>query len=103
MPASTSADIALPDTVSSMAAPTAPTAPTVTAATSDSRAAPGPAETLLLTALSRIDLTSADGRAGIRCLLAELDRLAPAALLRQAAMLDLRRMGCAVGPDVRAR
>jgi hypothetical protein len=60
--------------------------------------AAGPAETLLLNALSRIDLTSADGRAGIASLLSELDRLAPAALLRQAAMLDLRRMGCSVAP-----
>lgn len=81
MPVPATPAIAFPGAVSSMAAPTTP---------SDSPPAAGPAETLLLTALSRIDLTSADGRAGIRCLLAELDRLAPAALLRQAAMLDLR-------------
>lgn len=55
---------------------------------------PHPAAPALIEALQRLDLTSADGRAGIACLLAELERLAPDALRRQAAILDLRLMGC---------
>ena len=47
----------------------------------------------LLAALEGLDLTSADGRAGIRALLTELDRLSPDAILRQAASIELRRMG----------
>lgn len=38
----------------------------------------------LLAAVRTLDLTSADGRAGIRALLAELDRLAPGAVLHNA-------------------
>ena len=44
-------------------------------------------------AVRTLDLTSADGRAGLRALLAELDRLAPGAVLRQAATIELRRIG----------
>ena len=47
----------------------------------------------LLAALEGLDLTSADGRAGIRTLLAELDRLSRDAILRQAASIELRRVG----------
>ena len=47
----------------------------------------------LLAALQGLDLTSADGRAGIRTLLAEIDRLSPDAILRQAASIELRRVG----------
>ncbi|GAA0870263.1 hypothetical protein GCM10009116_20990 [Brevundimonas basaltis] len=47
----------------------------------------------LLAALQGLDLTSADGRAGIRTLLAEIDRLSPDAILRQAAAIELRRVG----------
>ena len=50
----------------------------------------------LLAALQGLDLTSADGRAGIRTLLAEIDRLSPDAILRQAASIELRRVGAAV-------
>jgi hypothetical protein len=49
----------------------------------------------LLAALRGVDLTSADGRAGIRTLLAEIDRLSPDAILRQAASIELRRVGAA--------
>ena len=49
--------------------------------------------TRLLEALQGLDLTSADGRAGIGTLLAEIERLAPGAVLRQAAGIDLRRLG----------
>ena len=47
----------------------------------------------LLAALEGLDLTSADGRAGIGALLTELDRLSPDAILRQAASIELRRVG----------
>ncbi|MBU2352694.1 MAG: hypothetical protein KKG28_14630, partial [Alphaproteobacteria bacterium] len=40
-----------------------------------------------------LDLTSADGRAGIRALLSEIERLAPGAILRQAATIELDRVG----------
>ena len=49
--------------------------------------------TRLLEALQGLDLTSADGRAGIGTLLAEIERLSPGAVLRQAAGIDLRRLG----------
>jgi len=52
----------------------------------------------LLEALQGLDLTSADGRAGIGTLLAEIERLAPGAVLRQAAGIDLRRLGCVNAP-----
>ena len=51
----------------------------------------------LLAALQGLDLTSADGRAGIRTLLAEIDRLSPDAILRQAASIELRRVGWLCG------
>lgn len=58
---------------------------------------PDPAARLLaarlVEALGGLDLTSADGRAGIRTLLAEIDRLSPDAILRQAASIELRRVG----------
>ena len=47
----------------------------------------------LLEALGGLDLTSADGRAGIRTLLSEIDRLSPGAILQQAAAIELRRAG----------
>jgi len=47
----------------------------------------------LLEALRGIDLTSADGRAGIQTLLAEIERAAPGAILQRAAGIDLRRLG----------
>lgn len=47
----------------------------------------------LLDALRGVDLTSADGRAGIGTLLAEIERAAPGAILQRAAGIDLRRLG----------
>ena len=58
--------------------------------------------TRLLEALEGLDLTSADGRAGIRTLLAEIERLSPGAILQQAASIELRRVGwrrAAARPD----
>ncbi len=49
--------------------------------------------TRLSRALQGIDLTSADGRAGIATLLAEIERLSPGAILKQAAEIELRRVG----------
>ena len=49
----------------------------------------------LLAVLQGLDLTSADGRAGIGSLLSEIERLAPGAIHRQAARIDLRRLGWA--------
>lgn len=54
---------------------------------------PLPLDPRLLQALQGIDLTSADGRAGLRTLLAEIARLSPDAVLQQAAGIDLRRAG----------
>lgn len=54
--------------------------------------APDPAARLL-ESLGGLDLTSADGRAGIRALLSEIERLAPGAILRQAASIELDRIG----------
>ncbi len=51
------------------------------------------AATRLLEALRGLDLTSADGRAGLGTLLAEIERAAPDAILQKAAGIDLRRMG----------
>ncbi|HZV84061.1 MAG TPA: hypothetical protein VFF48_03660 [Brevundimonas sp.] len=51
----------------------------------------------LLEALAGLDLTSADGRAGIRTLLSEIDRLSPGAILQQAAAIELRRAGWRAG------
>ena len=53
-----------------------------------------PPPTRLLDALSGMDLNSADGRAGIGRLLSEIERLCPGAITRQAATLNLRRLGC---------
>jgi hypothetical protein len=47
----------------------------------------------LLASLQALDLTSADGRAGLTTALAEIERRAPGALLQRAAGLQLRRMG----------
>ncbi len=55
--------------------------------------------TPLLDALARIDLTSADGRAGIGRLLAEIERVSPGAITRRAATLNLQRLGCHVTDD----
>jgi len=44
-------------------------------------------------ALEGIDLTSADGRAGIGALLAEIERLPPGTILKQAAEIQLKRVG----------
>jgi hypothetical protein len=43
--------------------------------------------------LDALDLTSADGRAGLGALLAEIERRFPEAILRQAARIELRRLG----------
>ena len=50
--------------------------------------------TRLLDAIRGIDLTSADGRAGIGSLLAEIERVSPGAILQRAASIELRRLGC---------
>lgn len=47
----------------------------------------------LLEALEGLDLTSADGRAGINTLLSEIERACPGAILRQAAGIELRAIG----------
>ena len=49
--------------------------------------------TRLLAVLQGLDLTSADGRAGIGTLLSEVERLAPGAVTKQAAGIELRRLG----------
>jgi hypothetical protein len=51
----------------------------------------------LLEGLEGLDLTSADGRAGIGALLAEIERLSPGAILQQAARIELRRVGWTYG------
>jgi hypothetical protein len=56
----------------------------------------------LLAVIQGLDLASADGRAGIRTLLAEIERLSPGAILQQAASIELRRVGwrrAAARPD----
>lgn len=55
----------------------------------------------LLEGLEGLDLTSADGRAGIRALLAEIERLSPGAILQQAARIELRRVGWPEGRSSR--
>lgn len=52
----------------------------------------------LLEVLGGLDLTSADGRAGINTLLSEIERLSPGAIHRQAAGMDLRRLGWSPRP-----
>jgi hypothetical protein len=47
----------------------------------------------LLEALAGLDLTSADGRAGIGTLLSEIERACPGAILQQAARIELRAVG----------
>lgn len=47
----------------------------------------------LLEALEGLDLTSADGRAGISTLLSEIERACPGVLLQQAARMELRSIG----------
>ena len=54
--------------------------------------APDPAARLL-SVVEGLDLASADGRAGIGALLAEIERLSPGAILRQAATIELGRVG----------
>jgi hypothetical protein len=49
----------------------------------------------LLAVVQGLDLTSADGRAGIGALLSEIERLSPGAIHQQAAGMDLRRLGWA--------
>ena len=61
----------------------------------------GPDLERLLAPLSGLDLTSADGRCGIKSLLAEIERLSPGAILQQAATIQLRRLGCATLADHR--
>ncbi len=56
------------------------------------------AATRLLETLKGMDLTSADGRAGLGRILAEIERAAPGAILKQAAGIDLRRLGWTKGP-----
>jgi hypothetical protein len=51
----------------------------------------------LLEALEGLDLTSADGRAGIGTLLSEIERACPGAILQQAARIQLRAVGWAIG------
>lgn len=46
----------------------------------------------LLAALSGMDLTSADGRAGIATALAEIERKDPGAILQAASRIDLGRI-----------
>ena len=62
---------------------------------------PNPAPDLLAS-LQGLDLTSADGRAGIRTLLSEIERLSPGLILQQAAGIELRRVGV-TGRDGDAR
>ena len=47
----------------------------------------------LLEVLAGLDLTSADGRAGINTLLSEIERACPGAILQQAARIELRAIG----------
>ena len=47
----------------------------------------------LLQAIEGIDLTSADGRAGLGALLSEIERACPGAILQQAARIELRALG----------
>lgn len=49
--------------------------------------------TQFLDTLKGVDLTTADGRLGISVILAEVERLAPEAILQRAASIELRRIG----------
>ena len=53
----------------------------------------------LLEALEGLDLTSADGRAGIGTLLSEIERACPGAILQQAARIELRAIGWRSGSE----
>ena len=57
------------------------------------------ATTRLLEALEGLDLTSADGRAGISTLLSEIERACPGVILRQAARIELRAIGWRSGSE----
>lgn len=48
--------------------------------------------TRILNTLKGVDLSSADGRAGIGRLLAEIERRAPGAILQSASRIELRRV-----------
>lgn len=48
--------------------------------------------TRILNTLKGVDLSSADGRAGIGRLLAEIERRAPGAILQSASRIDLQRV-----------
>jgi hypothetical protein len=50
-------------------------------------------ESRILESLAGLDLTSADGRAGIATLLSEIERACPGAILQQAAGIELGRLG----------
>lgn len=63
---------------------------------------PDDPSTRLLDALEGLDLTSADGRAGLGTLMAEIERRFPEAILRQAAGIELRRLGWPDGRGGRA-
>jgi hypothetical protein len=54
-----------------------------------------------LEALEGLDLTSADGRAGIHTLLSEIERACPGVLLQQAARMELRAVGWRGCPSTR--
>ena len=56
----------------------------------------------LLSVTEGIDLTSADGCAGLGALLAEIERACPGAILQQAARIQLRALGWAERPSVSA-
>lgn len=47
----------------------------------------------LLDALRGVDLTTSAGRAGIGCVLSEIERLSPGAILQRAASIQLRSLG----------
>ncbi|RZJ77296.1 MAG: hypothetical protein EON88_35575 [Brevundimonas sp.] len=55
--------------------------------------------TRMLAILERVDLLSADGRAGIGVLLAEIERRAPGAILKAAATVQIDRLGMRRAPE----
>jgi hypothetical protein len=59
----------------------------------DDRIATRLLEARILESLAGLDLTSADGRAGIHTLLGEIERACPGAILQQAAWIELRALG----------
>lgn len=54
--------------------------------------------TLIHSVLADVDLSSADGRAGIGCLLRELERISPDAILTSAARIEGDRLGLSKPP-----